>query len=139
MPPDASSPPPSPGRRLGRAGLLLLLLAPALVYLGVLWSLAINVPTGDDFFALFGFLHHWQDRAREGGSALGLLFEQFYSHRIPFTRVAVLGLMALQGHCDLRLLLVLAWAGWLLLAASLLATRRAASRDCSGCCRSRCC
>ncbi|MFI5335183.1 MAG: hypothetical protein ACHQ5A_00225 [Opitutales bacterium] len=115
---------PADHRSLPRTlGWILLLAAPALIYLAVLSSLAVNVPTGDDFFAIFGFLDRWQDPARGSHGNLDLLFGQFYSHRIPFTRLAVLGLTALEGHCDLRLLLVLAWTGWGLLLGSLVWSR----------------
>src|SRR6478609_8622258 len=97
----------------------LLLALPAVVLLGVLGRFVINVPTGDDFFALFGFLEHWQQRPDGLAASLRLLFLQYYSHRIPFTNLTILADRGLFGHCDLRLLCVIAWTGWLLLLASL--------------------
>src|SRR4051812_10978168 len=108
-----------PGPRHPLAWTLVLAL-PALVLVAVFARFVIDVPTGDDFFAILQFLQRWEDRPAGVLSSLRLLFVQFYSHRIPFTNLATVTDALVLGRCDLRLLCFLAWSGWLLLLGSVL-------------------
>jgi len=121
MKPSAPALPVSPPTALRTVAIIGLLAAPAVLLLVVLHRFAINVPVADDYFALLQFLEHWRrDVAGLRDGAL-LVWEQFYSHRAPVTRLAVLAESAWLGHVDLRLLCAITWACWTLFGASLVA------------------
>jgi hypothetical protein len=95
----------------------LLLILPPAVYLWVLVTHSVNAPISDDYFAILDFLLRWQEAGNKNWT--NLLFEQFYSHRIPFNHLLAAGLTGIFGHCDLRVFHGVAIAGWILLLLSL--------------------
>ncbi|MFY9925072.1 MAG: hypothetical protein WCA95_00065 [Opitutaceae bacterium] len=104
---------------LSRAGVVVMITVPAIVYMAILAMNSVNMPVGDDIGSIIGFLSRWHDSVRNGNLSIGPFFDQFYSHRIPFTRLIVALQSTLLGQIDLRVLHVVSWIGWLLLLATL--------------------
>jgi hypothetical protein len=102
-----------------RAVVVVLLAAPAVVYAWFLAAHAVDMPVGDDFFAILSFLNKWNHAGRWTAGNLGPFLEQFYSHRIPFPRLLAAALVSAFGHCDMRILMAVNWIGWVLVLASL--------------------
>lgn len=119
MKPASPVPPVAPPNAFRTAVIIAVLLAPAGLLFLVLHRFAINAPVGDDYFALLQFLEHWRGDVANLREGAALLWEQFYSHRMPFTRLAILAESAWLGHIDLRLLCMATWACWALFGASL--------------------
>ncbi len=112
-----------PGRGLGTVALF----APIAVYGVVLAHYAVDVPRSDDFFSILPFLSGWISAA--GPKArLGLLFAQYFSHRIVFTRCLALLDYRLFGYCNLIALQCFGWAAWAALCLSLALTVPAVRR-----------
>jgi len=106
---------------------LLLLGAPAALFGAVMAGNAVNVPASDDYGAIVPFLNGWR-LAAGFGPRLHLLWEQFCSTRQPLTRAAAVLASGSGGACDLRILDAIAWLGWILFAAGLVASSRTLSR-----------
>lgn len=104
------------------------LAAPALIYLAVLAANAVNVPRGDDSFSILPFLCDWKENP-SAWTRLGLVFSQYFSHRIVLTKCVALALWGLTGRHDPIALQALGWIGWIALAALLVAATPAARRD----------
>ncbi|HEY5078881.1 MAG TPA: hypothetical protein VII43_03500, partial [Opitutaceae bacterium] len=111
---------PSTAGSLRRIGVILVLAAPAAVYVAVLAANAVNMPVGDDFLSIVGFLNRWSRAGRWTLGNMGSFLDQFYSHRIPFPRLEAAVLVSAFGHCDMRALMAVNWIGWSLLLASIL-------------------
>lgn len=122
----AATVPPLTASRFPGPLTALLVALPAVIYVRALTQHVINVPVSDDYLAILDFLLRWQDAGAADRPAM--LFEQFYSHRIPFTHLLTAGLTGLFGHCDLRVLQVVSWIGWLLLLPSLAWSRPGPAR-----------
>lgn len=79
--------------------------APVLFFFWVVLSVAINIPIGDDFDTVPGFLNRFLSAGDLIGKA-GLLFEQHNEHRLVFSRLVALAQYCLFGEADLRALII---------------------------------
>ena len=79
--------------------------APAVFFFWVIASVALNIPIGDDFDAILGFLNRFLSA---GGfiEKAGLVFEQHNEHRLVFSRLVALIQYYLFGEADLRGLII---------------------------------
>ena len=109
---------PAP-RSLGRALQFALLLAPVAGFAFVIAHHATDLPRDDDTFSILPFLVQWTD-SPAWSTRFGLLFEQYFSHRIVLTKCAAAAVLSLAGYCDFVLLQSLGWLAWLGVSALLL-------------------
>lgn len=79
--------------------------APAVFFFWVIASVAINIPIGDDFDTVPGFLNSFLS-AGDLLDKAGLLFEQHNEHRLVFNRLVTLAQYYLFGEADLRSLII---------------------------------
>ncbi|MEK6759888.1 MAG: hypothetical protein AABY51_08950 [Deltaproteobacteria bacterium] len=79
--------------------------APAVFFFWVVALVALNIPIGDDFDTILGFLNRFLSA---GGliDKAGLLFEQHNEHRLVFSRLVALIQYYLFGEADLRGLII---------------------------------
>ncbi len=91
---------------------------PALAYFGFLAAVTSNMPRGDDFFSILGFLSDWRESSG-WTERLALINQQYFSHRIALTRLVALLQAAVTGECHFVALQVLGWIGWIAIAASM--------------------
>lgn len=79
--------------------------APAVFFFWVVSSVALNIPIGDDFDTVLGFLNRFLSA---GGliDKAGIVFEQHNEHRLVFSRLVALIQYYLFGEADLRGLII---------------------------------
>ena len=85
----------------------------ASAYVAFMVRFMINVPRSDDLLALSPFIEKWHDA--QGAERLTALFEQYYSHRIVFTRLVALSVYIVCGELNLVVLQALGVVFWLAL------------------------
>lgn len=90
---------------------LLLALVPAAFYLKVLSRHAVNIPRNDDYVSILRFLSDWSE-IYTWADRLALLTEQYYNHRIAFTRLVALLQLWFSGETNLIALQAIGWIGW---------------------------
>lgn len=79
--------------------------APAVFFFYVISSVAVNIPIGDDFDTVLGFLNSFLSTGDTLEKAR-LVFEQHNEHRLAFNRLVTLIQYYLAGEADLRALIV---------------------------------
>ncbi len=94
-----------------RVALALFLLAPPIVYAGLVLRHAYNLPFVDDYAVILGFLSGLRDSSGWSQS-FDLFWQQHNEHRILLTRLAVLLQSWLTGSVDFRTLIFVGNAGW---------------------------
>jgi len=112
QPTDAAGPTREALRAMLRLAAPLLLLAPFVVYSGLVLRHACNLPFVDDYAVVLGFL----SRLREGSGwlqSLDLFWHQHNEHRILLTRLVAVIQSQLAGSVNFRILIVLGNLGWL--------------------------
>ena len=109
---------PAP-RSLGRVLQFALLLAPVAGFAFVIAHHATDIPRDDDTFSILPFLVQWTD-SPAWSTRFGLLFEQYFSHRIVLTKCAAAAVLSVAGYCDFVVLQSLGWLAWLGVSALLL-------------------
>ena len=94
---------------------------PVALLVTVIAHKAINIPVGDDFFSLLPFLSDWQEHTSFSGR-WQLLTEQFFGHRLIFTRLVALVDFYLFPTFSFVALQVLGWIGWIAVTVALVGT-----------------
>ncbi len=79
--------------------------APAVFFFWAVASAALNIPIGDDFDTVLGFLNSFLSAGDFFGKA-GIVFEQHNEHRLVFNRLVTLIQYYLFGEADLRGLII---------------------------------
>lgn len=97
---------------------LCIAVSPALIYFAFLTAITRNIPRGDDFFSILGFLSDWRESS-SWAERLALINEQYFSHRIALTRIVALLQWWFTGECHFVTLQVFGWIGWIGVSASL--------------------
>jgi hypothetical protein len=80
---------------------VLLCLIPIVVFFGMIWKYALNIPFWDDYDAVLLFLVKYSDTSTFF-EKFKLVFSQHNEHRIVFNRLVTLGQFYLNGTVDFR-------------------------------------
>lgn len=91
---------------------------PVLAYFAFIAAVTHNIPRGDDFFSILGFLSDWRESS-DWSERLALINAQYFSHRLALTRLVALLQVSVAGECHFVALQIFGWIGWIVIAMSL--------------------